>query len=559
MWFLETLVPQKTQKIRLVKTTDNSLELAWNPEQGVSHYLLQVQKVDRIMEPPVKAQTHLMIKPNLVYKPLVNHPTVAIPQMGFAQPISNLKRINIIKQEIISPAYLSPPKHIIVNPKSESSQSPNQIKPSIIIDKRSFVIAKPTTTFQVVKKMPLGLLGSFKFTDKDGTPVNTVPTTSKFRVIDNFKQPMLQRDRTLMHQKKLNDSKPSTSTDIEFPSNDQYHDGVDNIDQFDGVTDPEVIRLSDHHLGRDDLMNDGDDNNNENEESEQNEDAKENESSNVMSPEKEIKMEVDKVSRIYRYGTRIESFFLFHQPSDDIVDKWDTIDFVDDCRDIALSYISYDDWNISKIDEDITSDNIPNLSEYKRLGLKTGTCYRFRVAGINSLGIGEFSEVSEIGLFSLSTDNSAKLRHHSESTDTSSEIEDNCDKYFHPQTVEFRTNSSSVAIGAPHSVRVCRQKNGVQINWMPPKNVPESEIYEYIVLMATKQDVNGNNKSYQFENIYCGKNTQCLVKYKTIQKAHVDNDSSRPNIILRISAANFDNVHGPATQIKWIQGTLKFN
>lgn len=87
---------------------------------------------------------------------------------------------------------------------------------------------------------------------------------------------------------------------------------------------------------------------------------------------------------------------LFQQLSD----KWNTIDIIEDCRDIAYSYISYDDWNISKIVE-LTSDNIPELSEYKREALEAGTCYRFRVTGINSLGVGEFSEVSEIGLITL--------------------------------------------------------------------------------------------------------------------------------------------------------------
>lgn len=122
--------------------------------------------------------------------------------------------------------------------------------------------------------------------------------------------------------------------------------------------------------------------------------------------------------------------------------------------------------------------------------------------------------------------------------------------------MEFKTNSSGIC-GAPNTIRVCRQKDGVRITWMPPINVVESEIREYIVLMATKQDINSDDKSFNFENIYCGKNTQCLVKYKTIQKAHVDIESNRPSITLRISAAKNDNVHGPATQVKWIQGVLE--
>lgn len=125
--------------------------------------------------------------------------------------------------------------------------------------------------------------------------------------------------------------------------------------------------------------------------------------------------------------------------------------------------------------------------------------------------------------------------------------------YFHPQTVEFRTNSFGIC-GAPHTVRIGKQKDGIMITWMPP-TVIHSEILEYVVLMATKQDVNSDNKNFILEGVYCGQNTHCLVKYKIIQKAHVDNDSMRPSISFRISARN-ENGHGTATQVKWIQGRL---
>lgn len=316
MWFLETLVPQKADKIKLIKTTNNSLELMWNPIPGVSHYLLQVQKIDHIMEPLVKVQAQTMTKSNLIVrKPVVNSPTklksVPTPQMNFVQPISNPMRVQILKQEIIKPAFLSPPKHIIVSPKnvvtkSEPSQFANQLKPNTILESRAIAIAKPTTTFQIVKKMPLGLLGSFKFTDKDGTPVNTVPSASNFRVVDNFKLPMVQRERTLMYQKKLNDNKPSSSTDIETPNNNQYDDETDNIDQFDGASDPDffqMTKLSSHHLGLDDSISDRNSYNG-NEDSEQNDEAEENVSSNVLTPSQEFKTEEEKVSIFYE----IDSF-----------------------------------------------------------------------------------------------------------------------------------------------------------------------------------------------------------------------------------------------------------
>ena len=64
---------------------------------------------------------------------------------------------------------------------------------------------------------------------------------------------------------------------------------------------------------------------------------------------------------------------------------------------------------------------------------------------------------------------------------------------------------------------------------------------------------NSNVMNTNLERVYCGKNTQCLVKYKTLRKAHVDKDSERPSITFRISARN-DYGHGNATQVKWIQG-----
>ena len=108
----------------------------------------------------------------------------------------------------------------------------------------------------------------------------------------------------------------------------------------------------------------------------------------------------------------VSDCILIHQPSYNIDNKWDTIDILKDSRKNVRSYISYNDWNISKI-VDFTSDNIPDLSQYERVILEAGCFYQFRVAGVNSLGVGEFSEVSEIGLISLTTYRPAKLRYNS--------------------------------------------------------------------------------------------------------------------------------------------------
>jgi len=42
---------------------------------------------------------------------------------------------------------------------------------------------------------------------------------------------------------------------------------------------------------------------------------------------------------------------------------------------------------------DMTSENLPDISLLEKVTLEQGKAYRFRVAGINSCGVGEFSEV----------------------------------------------------------------------------------------------------------------------------------------------------------------------
>lgn len=45
------------------------------------------------------------------------------------------------------------------------------------------------------------------------------------------------------------------------------------------------------------------------------------------------------------------------------------------------------------LDEPLTSDNLPDLSKMTMKTLEPGTAYRFRLAAINSCGVGEFGEV----------------------------------------------------------------------------------------------------------------------------------------------------------------------
>ena len=58
----------------------------------------------------------------------------------------------------------------------------------------------------------------------------------------------------------------------------------------------------------------------------------------------------------------------------------------------VIDYVKYDDWNSNQMLWN--SDNIPDLTSYTRVPLEHGNAYRFRVAGINLVGLGEYSEVT---------------------------------------------------------------------------------------------------------------------------------------------------------------------
>lgn len=51
------------------------------------------------------------------------------------------------------------------------------------------------------------------------------------------------------------------------------------------------------------------------------------------------------------------------------------------------------------LEEPLTSDNLPDLSKLAMTTLEPGTAYRFRLAAINSCGVGEFGEVIENAKF----------------------------------------------------------------------------------------------------------------------------------------------------------------
>lgn len=78
--------------------------------------------------------------------------------------------------------------------------------------------------------------------------------------------------------------------------------------------------------------------------------------------------------------------------SSDSGNKWHTVGIFKDLTQIITGYIDHDDWNSSAYT--VTSENIPDLSNFKRVPLEPGTPYRFRLAALNGCGRGEFGEVS---------------------------------------------------------------------------------------------------------------------------------------------------------------------
>lgn len=74
--------------------------------------------------------------------------------------------------------------------------------------------------------------------------------------------------------------------------------------------------------------------------------------------------------------------------------KWHTVGIFKDLTQIITGYIDHDEWNSSMLNGTLTSENLPDLSAFKRIPLEPGTPYRFRLAALNGCGLGDFGEVS---------------------------------------------------------------------------------------------------------------------------------------------------------------------
>ncbi|XP_034529928.1 host cell factor 2 isoform X2 [Notolabrus celidotus] len=165
-------------------------------------------------------------------------------------------------------------------------------------------------------------------------------------------------------------------------------------------------------------------------------------------------------------------------------------------------------------------EKLPGPQDYdsrEKRDLSPGQTYRFRVAGINCFGQGDFSPVSE-----------------------------------------FKTCQPGFP-GAPSAVRITKGNDSVHITWEAPSS-PSGRILEYSMYMAVKKSRSSSSErpgQMAFIRIYRGTKMSCSVSSSHLDNAHIDcSASNRPAVVFRIAAKN-EQGYGPATQIRWIQDPSK--
>ncbi|XP_018325608.1 host cell factor 1 isoform X2 [Agrilus planipennis] len=185
-------------------------------------------------------------------------------------------------------------------------------------------------------------------------------------------------------------------------------------------------------------------------------------------------------------------------------DVWYTVGFIKGTSCDVQDYFYCDS------EADYTVDNLPDYSHLPRINLEPGTAYKFRVAAINSVGRGEWSEISA-----------------------------------------FKTCLPGFP-GAPSAIKIAKSGDGAHLSWEPP-NSSQGEILEYSVYLAVRNNSKEKSGTNQlaFVRVYCGASNSCTVPNSSLAAAHLDT-STKAAIIFRIAARN-DKGYGPATQVRWLQ------
>lgn len=73
---------------------------------------------------------------------------------------------------------------------------------------------------------------------------------------------------------------------------------------------------------------------------------------------------------------------------------WHTVGFIRGSSCDVVNYFMLEDYSA------LTVDNLPDLAAFSKIPLEPGTAYKFRVAAINSVGIGDWSEVKKTVIYS---------------------------------------------------------------------------------------------------------------------------------------------------------------
>ncbi|GMS84241.1 hypothetical protein PENTCL1PPCAC_6416, partial [Pristionchus entomophagus] len=178
-------------------------------------------------------------------------------------------------------------------------------------------------------------------------------------------------------------------------------------------------------------------------------------------------------------------------------------------------FISSENSLESTYNEDASGNTTANTQ--RKAELESGTAYKFRIAAINALGRGDWSEVAV-----------------------------------------FKTCMPGFP-GAPSSIKITKSQEGAHLTWEPPlANTGRGRISEYSVYLAVRSAVNATATESQlaFMRVFVGPEPECIVPHQNLSSAYVDT-SNKPAIIFRIAARN-EKGYGPATQVRWLQENRHF-